>query len=177
MKKSLIQLIKESNVIIISGSEQEEGENFLMNKLYHSNKILGTRERLTNTLYSADNIFVDGWNFLHEKHKGWLLREIAIAKHTNKKFFLNAIQSIDPYTEKLQELGNLYIQIHNIDRQKNKLNITIKTLEREKRKAFISLTNDDFIKLDQWNEEQRVKTIDKMTNLISKLSEEEIKQF
>lgn len=115
MKKTLIQLIKESNIIIISGGIGT-GKSLLMGLIAESKNLLGERffdwpsqEQLT----TGTNVFLDNLEYnekIKEKREE-LIRDLQIARHLQQRFFL--VISEDSFLlPEISHIGDLHIKVN-----------------------------------------------------------------
>src|SRR5947199_5537895 len=93
--KQLIQLINNNQIIFIRGrgpidEHFEQGRKLLMSKLYHSDKLPGTKAYFsTNDNLETDNIFFDEYLNNHNKQEIKLVFEhLLIARHLGKRLFI-----------------------------------------------------------------------------------------
>src|SRR5436305_1888159 len=95
MTKPLIQLINNNQIIFIRGrgpidEHCEQGRKLLMSKIYHSDKLLGTKTYFsTNANLTADNIFFDEYlNNHNEQEMKLVFEHLLIARQSGKRFFI-----------------------------------------------------------------------------------------
>jgi hypothetical protein len=91
MTKKLIELINNTQVIFIPSLDKDftEGRKLLMSKLYHSNKLRGTKAYFsTNDNLSADNIFFDEYLNHNEEEMKQVFHHLLITRHLGKRFFI-----------------------------------------------------------------------------------------